>query len=199
VSDLELRASDAERDGAVVRLREACAEGRLTLQEFSQRVEQAYAARTRGELERVAGDLPAAVRRSRKRRRRFLVGIFSEPALMGRWRAPRRLFTLALFGGIDVDLRQTELDRPRLTIFVLTLFGGSDVYVPHGVEVDVSGLAVFGHNVEWGDEGELHPASPLVRVVAITIFGGTDIRHVPAGSTASLRELIRSSQRELPH
>ena len=53
MSDLELRASDAEREGEVVRLREACAEGRLTLQEFSERVEEAYAARTRAELRRL--------------------------------------------------------------------------------------------------------------------------------------------------
>jgi len=199
VSDLELRASDAERERAVVRLREACAEGRLTLQEFSQRVEQAHAARTRGELERVASDLPPATRRSRKRRRRFLVGIFAGPVLRGRWRAGRRLFTLALWGGIDVDLPQAEIDQPVLTIYAFTIFGGSDVYVPQGVEVDVAGFAVFGHNELWGEEGELHPASPLVRVVAITVFGGTDIRHVPAGSTASLRELIRASRKGLPH
>jgi hypothetical protein len=199
VSDLEVRVSDAEREGAVVRLREACAEGRLTLQEFSQRVEQAYGARTRAELERVATDLPpAAQRRSRKRRRRFLVGIFAGPELKGRWRAGRRLFTLALWGGIDVDLRQAELDSPVLTIYVLTLFGGSDVYVPQGVEVDVGGFAIFGHNDVWGDEGELHPASPLVRVVALTVFGGTDVRHVQPGSTASLRELIRESRKQLP-
>jgi len=197
VSDLELRASDAEREGAVVRLREACAEGRLTLQEFSERVEEAYAARTRAELERVASDLPAVARRSRKRSRRFLVGIFGGPELRGRWRAGRRLFTLALFGGIDVDLRQAELEKPVLTIWALTIFGGSDVYVPQGIEVDMRGFALFGGNDEWGEEGDLHPGAPLVRVVFLTLFGGSDVRHVAPGSTASLRELVRESRREL--
>jgi len=195
MSEVELRVSDAEREASVVRLREACAEGRLTLQELSERVEQAYAARTRAELERIARDLPAAeTRPSRKRRRRFLIGFFSEPELRGRWRTRRRLYTLALFGGIDVDLRDAELGSDALTIVALTLFGGSDVYVPQGVEVDVGGIAVFGHNAVRGEEGELHPRSPFVRVVALTLFGGTDIRHVPARSTASLKELRRAKE-----
>jgi hypothetical protein len=195
VSDVELRVSDAEREASVARLREACAEGRLTLQELSERVERAYAARTHADLEQIARDLPAAeTRPSRKRRRRFLIGVFSEPELRGRWRARRRLFTLALFGGIDVDLRSAELGSGTLTIVALTLFGGSDVYVPQGVEVDVGGIAVFGHNSVRGEEGELHPTSPFVRVVALTLFGGTDIRHVPARSTASLKELRRAKE-----
>jgi hypothetical protein len=198
VSELELRASDAEREQAVVRLREACAEGRLTLAEFSERVERTYAAATRGELERVAGDLPAVPARSRKRPRRFLVGIFGGPTLRGRWRAGRRLFSLALFGGVDVDLREAALDRPVLTIFMLTLWGGSDVYVPQGVEVDVTGFALFGGNDQWGDEGDLHPGSPLVRVVMLTLFGGADVWHVPPGAPARPRELIRALRRELP-
>ena len=42
-----IRASDAERDAAVERLSAATGEGRLALEEFSQRMERATAARTR--------------------------------------------------------------------------------------------------------------------------------------------------------
>jgi hypothetical protein len=51
-------ASDAEREAIVARLQAATSEGRLRLDEFSDRVDQAYAARTRGELARVIQDLP---------------------------------------------------------------------------------------------------------------------------------------------
>ena len=40
-----IRASDAERDATVERLSRAAGDGRLTLEEFSQRMEQATAAR----------------------------------------------------------------------------------------------------------------------------------------------------------
>ena len=58
-ADLQLRASDAERDAAAGRLREAHAEGRLTVEEFSERLDAALAARTRGDLEALTRDLPA--------------------------------------------------------------------------------------------------------------------------------------------
>lgn len=55
----EVRASDAEREQAVERLRKASVEGRLTLEEVVERSEAAYAAKTHRELERLTLDLPA--------------------------------------------------------------------------------------------------------------------------------------------
>ena len=55
-----IRVSDAERDAAVERLSAATGDGRLTLEEFSQRMELATAARTRADLDGLVADLPAA-------------------------------------------------------------------------------------------------------------------------------------------
>lgn len=54
----ELRVSDAERDLAVSELSSAFQVGRLTAEEFGQRSEQAYAARTGQELTTLLADLP---------------------------------------------------------------------------------------------------------------------------------------------
>jgi len=54
-----VRASDADREHVVGVLREAFAEGRLTADEHSARVGQAYAAQTYAELATVSADLPA--------------------------------------------------------------------------------------------------------------------------------------------
>jgi len=54
-----VRASDADREHVIGVLREAFAEGRLTAEEHSARVGQAYAARTCAELATVSADLPA--------------------------------------------------------------------------------------------------------------------------------------------
>jgi Domain of unknown function (DUF1707)/2TM domain len=56
-----LRASDADRERTVARLRRHHVDGRLDLEEFQQRVEQAYGARTVDELDRLMRDLPAEV------------------------------------------------------------------------------------------------------------------------------------------
>ncbi len=55
-----LRASDADREAAVARLRTAAADGRLDTDELENRVSSAYAARTHGDLAAVTTDLPAA-------------------------------------------------------------------------------------------------------------------------------------------
>lgn len=53
-----LRASDAEREQIIETLRQHTADGRLTMAEFEERVEQVYAAVTRGDLRPVLQDLP---------------------------------------------------------------------------------------------------------------------------------------------
>ena len=53
-----MRAADSDREAAVERLRQAVAEGRLDLDEFDQRLNRAYTAKTYGDLDRVLADLP---------------------------------------------------------------------------------------------------------------------------------------------
>jgi hypothetical protein len=57
---MPILASDAEREHSIELLRDAVVEGRLTLEEFSERVGLAQAARTDQELAHVARDLPGA-------------------------------------------------------------------------------------------------------------------------------------------
>jgi hypothetical protein len=59
-SDRRIRASDADRDRTVAALREHMAAGRLTTGEFDERLDQAYAAKTLGELDDLMADLPRA-------------------------------------------------------------------------------------------------------------------------------------------
>jgi hypothetical protein len=53
-----LRASDADRERFVEALRQHHADGRLTAEELAERTERAYAARTLGDLDALATDLP---------------------------------------------------------------------------------------------------------------------------------------------
>jgi len=58
-SDHLIRASDQDRDVVVAALRDAYTAGRLTLEEFDERMSAAYASRTWGELRKLTEDLPA--------------------------------------------------------------------------------------------------------------------------------------------
>ncbi|WP_314174227.1 DUF1707 SHOCT-like domain-containing protein [Streptomyces winkii] len=54
----EMRASDAERERIAEVLRDALSEGRLAMDEFQERLDRTYQARTRGELVPLVRDLP---------------------------------------------------------------------------------------------------------------------------------------------
>lgn len=60
MTDVPLRAGDADRDAVIDRLRDALAEGRLTHEEFSERVDRATQARTLPELVALTADLPSS-------------------------------------------------------------------------------------------------------------------------------------------
>lgn len=75
---LELRASDADRERTIARLRAASGEGRLTFEELAERVERAEAARTGGELVELTADLPEP--------RRAVAA--PEPRTRSRWVSP---------------------------------------------------------------------------------------------------------------
>jgi Domain of unknown function (DUF1707)/Cell wall-active antibiotics response 4TMS YvqF len=179
----------------VVLLREHAAEGRLTLEEFTERMSAAYLARTDDELAALAQDLPVmrGVAAPRRRVMRFLLAIFGSTERDGRIRVGRRIACLAGFGNIDLDLRQATFERDVITIVVVGFFCAIDVYVPEGVEVDARGLVVFGHKGSNGNDPPPVAGTPLVRVFAIGAFAGIDVWRVPvAWAQRSWGQVIRA-------
>jgi predicted membrane protein len=83
----------------------------------------------------------------------------------------------ALFGGVELDLRQAQLDPEGARLDVSALFGGVDILVPRGWRVQVQGTPIFG-GVENKAEGEaVEVDSPELVVDALAIFGGVDVKH----------------------
>ena len=191
-----VRASDADRERTVVLLRDHSSQGRLTLEEFSERMERAYAATTLDELESLTQDLPAATTAVERRRpaRRFTVVVFGDVERTGRWRLCRHLVWIT-FGNADIDLRQAEVvGKASITAFIL--FGNVDVYVPEEVAVDLTGVTIFGHRRDNGVESA-HAAAPLVRVRVFALFGTADLWRVPRRlAHAGWREVIKTLRRE---
>jgi uncharacterized protein DUF1707/cell wall-active antibiotic response 4TMS protein YvqF len=198
-----LRASDEEREETVAALREHAVAGRLPLEEFAERVSSAYVARTNAELAELVRDLPSrGAPASRRRPTSFVLSLFGSSEREGRIRVGRRVACVALFGNVDLDLRQATLEHDVVTIVALGMFGAIDIYVPEGVEVDLHGLALFGHKRVQGNDAPPRPGTPLVRVLAISLFAGIDVWRVPlAWTQKSWREVIRGiragSHREL--
>jgi len=189
-----LRASDEDREATVSVLREHAVEGRLTLEEFTDRMGAAYAARTSEELDELVRDLPAhTTPASRRRPTNFVLSMFGSSEREGRIRVGRRVTCVTLFGNVDLDLRQATLEQEVVTIVALGVFGAIDVYVPEGIEVDLQGLALFGHKRARGKDVPPRPGTPLVRVLAISLFAGIDVWRVPlAWTQKTWGEVIRA-------
>ena len=186
-----VRASDADRERTVGALREHAAVGRLTLEEFTERMSAAYRSVTTAELELLTGDLPPAPAASRGATR-FVFSLFGSTERDGLVRVRRAVTCLAAFGNIDLDLRRATLEGDAITVVAVGAFAAIDIYVPEGVEVDLQGFVLFGHKRANGNDPPAQPGTPLVRVFAFSLFAGIDVWRVPiAWAQRSWDEVIR--------
>ena len=194
MDDASMRISDDDREQAVVALREHLLAGRLTLEEFSERVEAALRARVGTELARLKEDLPdvfVAAPGSRRKPARFTAALFSHVVRRGRVRLRRQAVAASSFGDLDFDLRHVTVDHWQTTVTVLATFGNVDVYVPEGVNVDISGISLFGHRRDWGLDTD-RPDAPTIHVRALGFAGTIDVWRVPQDMRdASYRDIFR--------
>ena len=190
----DLRASDADRERAVLTLGRAAGEGRLDVDELEERLQLAYAARTHGELERLVADVggmiepgsiparaPVPIPRARVVRSgaastSWIVSIMGGNERTGRWRVAERCNVVNVMGGSELDLFDAELSDEVTQINVYTLMGGFEIRVPNGVDVQVSKFALMGgHEVALGQEPP-PPGAPVIRLRLISVMGGGEVR-----------------------
>ena len=171
----ELRASDAERDRTVERLRDAAAEGRLTFEELADRIDAASGARTRGELERLTADLPAPVPVASAVAPVRQSSIFGDVKRSGAWTVPAQSRWGTVFGDVVLDLREAHVGAPEVTIDAGTVFGDVDLLVPEGVLVDVRTRTVFG-DVRQDAGAAAPPGAPRIVLTGGTLFGDVKVR-----------------------
>ena len=144
----DLRASDFDRERVIALLGESAADGRLTPEEHTERVERAYQARTLGELAVLTTDLATPSGQPiRLDGRRAVAAIFGHDSRDGRWVVPESLPVVAVFGEAELDLRQAILQGSRTVIYATVVLGTLHVIVPDGVSVEVSGTAVLTRKI----------------------------------------------------
>jgi hypothetical protein len=197
-----LRASDADREEAVSALRAHLAAGRLTLDEFTGRVESALRARTDADLAVIQSDLPAlaaAAGRPERRAARFTWVLLSHLIRRGWLRLRGWSVAATVLGDLDLDLREATIDGPDITVTVVPFLGNADIYVPDGVSVDVAGFVLFGHVRERG-AGAARPDAPAMHVRVLGA-GTVDVWRVPRElREAACAEVIRElrGRRQVP-
>ena len=178
----EVRASDAEREAVVERLRVATVEGRLTLSELTERTGAAYTATTRGELASITADLPVVsgspatpARPDAGADREWVVAVMGDSKRQGRWRVERPLAAVAVMGDVVLDLRGAEVPQGAVDITAIAIMGDVKIYVPDGVDVQLSGIAVMGDKKVRVREAPVGQTAPRVVVRATVIMGDVKV------------------------
>jgi hypothetical protein len=187
-----LRASDADREQVMTVLSTAFAEGRISREEHDERLQQAMAARTFDDLIPITHDLvvvaPQAAATVAPTDTRYavdtshsseqpdrMVAVFGGVTRKGRWRVRKNSQALALFGGMDLDLREATFESGVVEISGFWCFGGCDIKVPPGIEVQDQVVGIFGgSNVR--DLGERQPGAPTLVIKGLALFGGVSVK-----------------------
>lgn len=151
-----IRVSDADRDQVAETLREAAAEGRITLDELDERLERTYSAQVYADLEPIVADLPSTHDSDLARNPAAgALPVTGQPgdALVinakgdttvrkGAWEVPARVEANARWGTCKLDLREARLTFPVTEIWIDVTGGSGDIILPEGatahVDVDAS-------------------------------------------------------------
>jgi hypothetical protein len=202
----DLRASDAEREQTVERLRQAAGEGRLTVEELDGRLHEAYGSVTRADLDRllaprpdprarlpvpVAAPTPVVAGAGGETR---LVAVFGGVERRGRWRLGARCSVTCVFGGAELDLTRAELSAEHTELRVLSVFGGAELRLPEGLNVEVSDHAIFGGNDVRLGEPQPDPGGPVLHLMLTSVFGGAEARRGPKLTRAQRRAQRRAER-----
>lgn len=193
----EVRASDADRHRVADILRDAAAEGRLSLEELEERLEGVYAAKTYAELEPFTADLPAGgttpsapplpstdPRIGGTPTSSVSVAILSGTTRKGAWVVPAAFTAVAFWGGVQLDLREARFAAPEVVIRAFAVMGGIEIIVSEDVDVVVSGVGIMGGFDDTSETETGTGRGPMVRVTGLAFWGGVEVKRRPRDDRA---------------
>ena len=188
MSEVAQPSIESARQTAFADLAHHAISGRLTLDEYAERVGAIELAATVDELHAALLDLPVEIASlpgpSAPHRGRWLFAVLGAAEQRGRWRLSSHLWIVAAFGRMKLDLGAAQPEAPQSVITVVVAFGGATILAPPGVSIQLSGFSLFGGKGDKRREGSSLPGSPLIRVRGFTIFGGINVkerRNMPKG------------------
>jgi class 3 adenylate cyclase len=203
----EYRIADTDRQRTVELLRQHCTEGRITLDEFSERVGVAFEAKTVADLQNALRELPVPFgppvtppittsEVTGRRTSRWTLGIMSGGSQKGRWRVRGETNALAIMGGVELDLRGAEVEGNEVVINAYAFMGGIEIVVPEGILVELSGFAFMGgKDARIRPDVPIIPGAPVVHVRAFAIMGGVSVKSKPPLRPGPRRRVRHRDQR----
>jgi len=195
-----LRASDADRDTAAAVVNNALAEGRLTADEHSERLDAIYSAKTQSQLVPLLADLPgqraaapataSSAPLAPSGRGGRIVAIFSGATRKGTWHPEPVMEVLTVFGGAELDFREAVLPGKEIVLRATTVLGGIEITVPPEMQVVDNGVAILGGREIHGGAAPAGADAPVLRLEGICVLGGVEVRRKERKGVRSAKSRI---------
>ena len=180
----DLRASDADRDTAASVINNAMAEGRLTAEEHSDRLDAIYSARTHAELAPLLDDLPAAgpavapvPAAAPGRRGGRIIAVLGGASRKGVWHPEPVIQIVTVLGGAELDFREAVLPGSEVVLHATSVLGGIEIVVPPEMRVIDNGIAILGGREVTGQSAEsVAEGAPVLRIEGTCVLGGMEVK-----------------------
>lgn len=189
-----MRISDADRDRAASLLGSALADGRLSPEEHSARLDAVFAAKTHEDIVPIVRDLPGAAAALAAqadslalpgssgalvpaRYSARMISVFSGTRRKGVWQVPAEIRVVSVFGGTELDLRDALLSSREVRIRAYCILGGTEITVPPEMHVIDDGIAILGgREIPPDSEESARQDAPVLRLTGVSLLGGLMVR-----------------------
>jgi hypothetical protein len=195
--DLRPGLTDADRERIAAILSARFADDVISLDDFEGRVAGVYRASSQAELDALVADLEPPVPVGHPERavalpdpvpahdRRF--AILASLAHHSMAVVPRRLDVSAIFGNVELDLRDATFGPGASELHLRAVFGNITITLPAGAVVEQRASSVLG-SIEClaPPAGAGRSRTPLVRLTGHAVLGAVEIRFAGAGTPPRL-------------
>jgi uncharacterized protein DUF1707 len=166
--------------------------GKLSLEAFERRLDQALDAQTHDALLALTSDLELAADKAYADAKReelaprvtpahdgkdveHMIHIFGGSNRSGAWSVPREIRMLNLFGGGELDFSAAQFAGGTARVKMLCLFGGANFYVSEDMNTVSKAICIFG-GIDNEAPSHYRPGAPTLVIEGLCLFGGASIR-----------------------
>lgn len=174
---VDLRVSDADRNGTLRRLHNAVALGLIDIAEFEERSAMVSHARLHADLDALVGDLPgpgAIVTTATDRVE--LRGVLGSLKRQGEWTVPTRLALVRRMGSVELDLTRARFAGPMVVIELDMKFGSVELRLPEGASASIDDVEVIVGSADDHRRDAPAEGTPHIILTGKVVCGSVDIR-----------------------
>ncbi|MFG1945277.1 DUF1707 domain-containing protein [Nonomuraea sp. NPDC048826] len=176
MSELQMRASDEDRERIAQQLQQAFTEGRLDQFELEERLERALSAKVHGDLAGLVADLPAAAPAVQDVVN--LESVHDHIRRTGDWAVPRRMRIATKHGSVHLDFSEAVVPHRVVEIELDLKYGAAKIILPPGASADID-----RYRSDWGNTsvtdvpGRRQPGALHVVITGHNKYGGLTVRY----------------------